>query len=132
MIHLGDYIYEDDAPPHDPPTVCDDLDDYRRRHAQYRRELPLQELHRVAPWVSVWDDHDVADDSWRTGSAGSSEHRDEWERRRKDAELAYLGWMPQSASDSGPTAMDRRLRLGKLADVVVLDARERRQGPPCR
>lgn len=132
VVHLGDYIYEDGAAPHDPPVTCDDAAEYRRRHAQYRREPALQELHRVAPWVAVWDDHDIADDSWRRGAADAPEEHHAWERRRQEAEAAYLDWLPQTPSDSGPTPMDRCLRLGMLADVIVLDARNAARDRPVK
>ncbi len=132
VVHLGDYIYEDASVPHDPPTECRTDGDYRRRHAQYRREAALQELHRRAPWVAVWDDHDVADDSWRSGAADSDHGRHEWERRRRAAEAAYFDWLPQEPSTSGPTPMDRRVRLGGLADIVVLDARNAARDRPVR
>ena len=132
VVHLGDYIYEDEAAPHDPPEVCESADDYHRRHAQYRRQPPLRELHRVAPWVSVWDDHDVADDSWRSGSADTDDGRTDWERRRRAAEETYLDWLPQQASETGPTPMDRRLRIGSLADVVILDARNAARQRPAK
>ncbi|MEP1124819.1 MAG: alkaline phosphatase D family protein [Ilumatobacter sp.] len=132
VVHLGDYIYEDGSAPHEPPAECRTDGDYRRRHAQYRREPALQELHRSAPWVAVWDDHDVADDSWRTGAADSDDGRHEWEQRRGAAEGAYFDWIPQEPSTTGPTPMDRRIRLGALADIVVLDARNAARDRPVR
>jgi len=82
--------------------------------------------------VSVWDDHDVADDSWRSGSTDSEAGRAAWERRRQAAEGAYFDWLPQQRNDSGPTPMDRRLRIGTLADVIVLDARNAARERPVR
>ena len=126
VVHLGDYIYEDGDEPHDPPHTCVSADDYRRRYAQYRNDPALRRLHSTAPWISVWDDHEVADDAWEAGSPGdvTSDHSAEWKRRQRDAADAYLDWLPQEASVTGPTLMDRRVRIGTLADIVVLDARQ--------
>ena len=58
VLHLGDYIYEYGGPdsygmdsavagerPHDPPREILSLDDYRRRHAQYKSDPGLQAAH---------------------------------------------------------------------------------------
>ena len=126
VVHVGDYIYEDEATPHDPPRPCVEPEDYRRRYSQFRSQDPLMACHAAAPWVSVWDDHEVADDSWDGGSPSDAtpDRRAAFERRRHAAALAYLDWMPQEVSDTGPTLMDRRVRYGDLLDVVVLDARQ--------
>lgn len=36
------------------------LYDYRERHATYRTDLDLLELHANFPWIPVWDDHGMA------------------------------------------------------------------------
>ena len=132
VVHVGDYVYEDGAAPHDPPRTCVEPEDYRRRYAQFRSQEPLMACHAAAPWVSVWDDHEVADDSWDGGSPSDStpDRREAFERRRHAAALAYLDWMPQEVSDTGPTLMDRRVRYGDLLDVVVLDARQANRERP--
>jgi alkaline phosphatase D len=71
VVHLGDYIYEygagQDVLPGGnvrahagPETVT--LAHYRQRHAQYRTDPDLQAAHAVAPWLVVFDDHEVEDD----------------------------------------------------------------------
>jgi alkaline phosphatase D len=73
IIHLDDYIYEDGAQgpvrPHDPPRELNALEDYRRRYAQYRSDPDLQAAHATFPFVTVWDDHESANNSWRDGSS---------------------------------------------------------------
>ena len=72
VLHLGDYIYEDDGADgpraHDPPHVATSLDDYRRRIAQIRADPDAQALHLRHPMVTIWDDHDLADNAWRDGA----------------------------------------------------------------
>ena len=125
VVHLGDYVYEDDEAPHDPPTLCVSERDYRRRYEQYRRDPSLQRLHATAPWVAEWDDHEVADDAWDGGSPddATDDETEAWAQRVESSKHAYFDWMPQQPSGNGPTDMDRVLRIGKLAHVVVLDAR---------
>ena len=72
VLHLGDYIYEDDGASggrgHDPPHEATTLDDYRRRIAQVRADPDAQALHLRHPVVTIWDDHDLADNAWRDGA----------------------------------------------------------------
>jgi alkaline phosphatase D len=79
VLHVGDYIYDyhqgryfdpDLAKdrPVDPPTEIIALDDYRRRYALYRTDQDLQAVHQQHTFVCVWDDHEVANNSWRDGA----------------------------------------------------------------
>ena len=79
VLHLGDYIYEDDGSRggrrHDPPHVATTLDDYRRRIAQIRADPDAQALHLRHPMVTIWDDHDLADNAWRDGAKDARPRR---------------------------------------------------------
>ena len=44
------------------------LADYRQRHAQYKTDPDLQDLHATYPWIITWDDHEVTNDQWRDGA----------------------------------------------------------------
>ncbi|MET1037782.1 MAG: alkaline phosphatase D family protein, partial [Aeromicrobium sp.] len=86
VIHLGDYLYEyqpgkysfghhnEDVRTHDPRRETISLRDYRRRHAQYKTDPDLQDLHAVVPFIVTWDDHEVADGNW---VHGAFEHQDD-------------------------------------------------------
>ena len=78
VFHYGDYIYEGpDSGPGErkmngrPFTNLRrhvggeiySLDDYRRRHAQYRSDRDLQAAHASAPWFVSFDDHEI-DNNW--------------------------------------------------------------------
>lgn len=41
------------------------LSDYRKHMALYRTDEGLTNAHMAGPWITVWDDHDVADNSWK-------------------------------------------------------------------
>ena len=64
ILHLGDYQYEGPAGTSPigrahvgPETVT--LANYRQRQAQYKSDLDLQAAHAAAPWLPIWDDHEV-------------------------------------------------------------------------
>ncbi|MEX1251144.1 MAG: alkaline phosphatase D family protein [Hyphomonas sp.] len=138
IVHLGDYIYEygqdgyggDVAAklgrPHDPPTEVISLADYRRRHAQYKSDPALQAAHAAAPWVCTWDDHESANDSYRTGAENHDPATEgEWNVRKMHALQAYFEWMPLRAPKAGEftSAVWRTFRFGNVATVHALDSR---------
>ena len=127
VVHLGDYIYEYGSSatgvrPHDPPREIIALGDYRRRYAQYRTDPDLQEAHRQHPFVTVWDDHESANNSWRGGAENHDEDSEgSWAERRAAAERAYSEWLPIRDQDDGRTF--RMLAFGDLVDLFMLDTR---------
>ena len=135
VICLGDYYYEyeegaygEGAPFNriaEPNNETQTLSDYRTRHAQYKGDPMLQEVHRQHPFVSIWDDHEFKDDSWNGGAelwppsdpAG-------WLARRAAAVQAYYEWMPIRVVDPlNPLRTFRRFQFGNLLDLVMLDTR---------
>lgn len=139
IVHLGDYIYEygtdgyggDVAEklgrPHDPPTEIVSLPDYRRRHAQYKTDPDLQAAHAAAPWICTWDDHESANDSYRTGAENHNPENGEgeWSDRKQRALQAYFEWMPVREPKTGgvTSKMWRSFRFGDVATVHALDSR---------
>ncbi|GAA1584228.1 alkaline phosphatase D family protein [Kribbella sancticallisti] len=136
VLHLGDYIYEGaggTAPrTHSPAKEIWTLADYRVRHAQYRTDVDLQAAHQIAPWVVVWDDHELennyADEiPSPAGQAGFLE-------RRAAAYRAYYEMMPLRRS-SIPSGIDmqiyRRIQWGRLAAFHMLDTRQYRSDQAC-
>jgi alkaline phosphatase D len=126
ILHLGDYIYEDGFPgrvrAHEPAREILSLDDYRRRYAQYRSDPDLQEAHRLFPFVTVWDDHETANNAWRDGSPSHDEATEgSWQERKLRAQRVYSEWMPIRFSAGEP--LFRLLGFGELADVIMLDTR---------
>ena len=140
VLHLGDYLYEYgpgeygygqsnvDVRPHDPAHEMVALAAYRQRHAQYKTDPDLQDLHAKYPWIVTWDDHEVTNDQW---SGGAENHQPDAEgdyrRRRARAHRAYDEWMPvrmAGTADLGDgTRLFRRLRFGALAEISMLDLR---------
>src|SRR5437763_850474 len=77
-----------------PQVDCVHLADYRLRHAQYKTEAELQALHAKAPWITVWDDHEVANDDWTGGAENHHANEGAWGDRKRAALQAYYEWMP--------------------------------------
>lgn len=126
VLHLGDYIYEggDTGPvrAHEPPYEIQSLEDYRGRYAQYRSDPDLQEAHRQHPFITVWDDHESANNAWRDGASAHNEATEgSWAARRARAERVYSEWMPIRDQDGGQ--IFRHLAFGDLLDLVMLDTR---------
>ncbi|MFE0809711.1 alkaline phosphatase D family protein [Streptomyces sp. NPDC058794] len=131
-LHLGDYIYEYGTGeygtrgtvvrPHAPAHEILTLADYRVRHGRYKTDPDLQALHAAAPVVAIWDDHEIANDTWSGGAENHTEGVEgAWATRRDAAKQAYFEWMPVRPAIAGTTY--RRLRFGKLADLSLLDLR---------
>ncbi len=125
VVHLGDYIYET-APTnelrlHEPPHEIVTLSDYRTRYAQYRSDPDLQEAHRQHPFITVWDDHETTDNSWRGGANNHDPSEGDWFERKATAQRVYSEWMPIRVEFSD--RIFRKLSYGDLADVIMLDTR---------
>ena len=161
VVHLGDYLYEYGNVPedeggdrygpagligkrdHDPATEMVTLSDYRRRHALYKADPDLAELHRKYAFIATWDDHEVTNDSWREGAENHEAQDDpdtdgvrpegDYLVRRNDAYQGYVEWMPirlPVARTAQETRIYRRLRFGTLADLTMLDLRQYRDEQP--
>ncbi len=134
-VHTGDYIYEygiggypslaDTAPGRviDPATEIVSLSDYHRRYAGYRLDPDLQELHRVKPFMAIWDDHELANDAWRDGAQNHQPDTEgSWVVRRAMAAKAYADWLP-IRRQADLLHIYRTLHWGDLASIILLDTR---------
>jgi alkaline phosphatase D len=86
-----------------PETVT--LADYRRRYAQYKTDPALQTAHAAAPWLAVFDDHEVAD-NW--ADEVPSGPKPGFLDRRAAAMQAYYENMPLRRS-AIPAGIDMQL-----------------------
>ena len=130
VVHLGDYQYEYAATggrcAHHvgPETVT--LANYRQRYAQYKTDPDLQAAHAVAPWLAVFDDHELAD-NW--ADEVPDEPSPAFLDRRAAALQAYYENMPLRRS-AMPHGIDmqlyRRVQWGDLATLHMLDTRQYR------
>ncbi|MEU5691887.1 alkaline phosphatase D family protein [Actinosynnema sp. NPDC020468] len=138
ILHLGDYIYEGAASTtkvrkHAPTVEIDDLADYRIRHAQYKTDPDLQAAHAAAPWLVVWDDHEV-ENNYANLVRNDSSPAGDFRARRAAAYKAYWEHMPLRAAQA-PVAENmqlyRRVRWGSLATFHMLDTRQYRDDQAC-
>jgi len=136
VLHLGDYLYEYPLGEYADPLLAGRRDvqpttellalaDYRLRHALYKTDADLQELHRQHPMICVWDDHESANDAWRDGAENHNPEQGEgeWSVRRAVATRAYDEYMPIRTSPAGPQRIYRSFAVGSLADLIMLDTR---------
>jgi alkaline phosphatase D len=133
-VHLGDYIYEYgqggyasanagamgrlSAPANEILTLAD----YRQRHAQYKTDPDLQALHAAAPMIAIWDDHEIANDTWRDGAENhQSATEGSFSVRKAAAMQAYHEWMP--TRNAQPELIYRSFAFGNLVALHMLDTR---------
>ncbi len=138
-VHVGDYIYEYAADPSkfgntdavalgrvtSPANEIVSLDDYRTRYATYRSDANLQALHAAMPWITVWDDHEFANNSWVDGAENhNSTTQGSWTARKANAARAYHEWMPIRTPDAANLLkIYRRFDFGNIFTLHMVDTR---------
>lgn len=131
VLHLGDYLYEYGNGEYgdgtalgrvpDPVHEAITLVDYRRRHATYKADRDLQAAHARHPWITIWDDHESANNSHPLGAENHDPATEgDWSIRKLAAIRAYHEWMPIREL---PTGHFRHFRFGSLLDLIMLDTR---------
>ena len=144
VIHLGDYIYEygkdgyatEDAAKLGRELALDNnkemmtLDDYRKRYALYRKDIDLQTVHQRHPFIVIWDDHELANDTWKDGAENhteetqSNKNEGKFIERKIAALQAYFEWMPiRPVSDNDHLNIYRQFNFGTLVQLTMLDTR---------
>lgn len=133
VVHLGDYIYEH-APgdygdttigrKHIPAKEITTLHDYRTRYAQYRLDPDLMKAHQMKPFVTTWDDHELANDAYVEGARNhQSESEGTWGDRKAAAIKAYEEWMPVREKEQEHKDLYRSFQVGDLLNLIMLDTR---------
>ncbi|KIE86941.1 alkaline phosphatase [Acinetobacter pittii] len=138
VIHLGDYIYEygadgyatEDAAklgrtlPSDNNKEIIKLDDYRKRYALYSQDKDLQAVHQRHPFIVIWDDHELANDTWRDGAENHQDNEGSFSDRKLAALQAYFEWMPiRPVSNTDHLNIYRQFNFGSLVQLTMLDTR---------
>ncbi len=145
VVHLGDYIYETASSgvrtiPALPSgaLTAQNLDDFRHLYRVYRSDLNLQKVHENFTFVSIWDDHEFANDSWRefhpdnniTADTPRPEQRQAANQAWSEYNLADVPFDPSLPPTQSIQAY-RSFKFGNLMELVVTDERLYRDGPPC-
>ncbi|RMF25827.1 MAG: alkaline phosphatase [Bacteroidetes bacterium] len=138
VLHLGDYFYEYGPGTygdtslgrlHLPPKEILTLQDYRTRYAQYRLDPDFQRAHQMHPFITIWDDHEIANNSFVEGAQNHQPATEgDYQARKAVARQAYFEWLPVRESSGGK--LYRKFSAGRLADLLMLDERlEGRSAP---
>jgi alkaline phosphatase D len=137
-LHLGDYIYEYGSDPKkygntaipgsrvaSPPNDIVTTNDYRTRHALYKSDLGLQAAHARMPWITVWDDHEFANNGYVNGAENHDPAtQGDWVTRKNIAARVYHEWMPIRTPDAGNLLkIYRRFDFASLFTLHMLDTR---------
>ena len=138
IVHVGDYIYEGSwgaqVRLHESPRAAFTLDDYRNRHACYKRDPDLAAAHAACPWLLTWDDHDVAND-YAGLAPGDAQPVAEFAARRAAAYRAWYEHMPVRGAHrpqaGGGLWLPSRVDFGTLARISLIDDRQYRAPHPC-
>lgn len=129
VVHLGDYIYEygpggyGDTSLNRTPIPAKEtvtLQDYRTRYAQYRLDEDLRYAHSRHPFINIWDDHEIANNSYKEGALNHQPEKEgSYEERKNAARQVYYEWIPIRESEKHY----RKFEFGGLADLIMLDER---------
>jgi alkaline phosphatase D len=143
VLFLGDFIYEGDpidttadgaAPTvraHEGPEPTD-LDGYRARYATYLADPHLQASRAAAPWLTIWDDHEVENNYAALTSevdADPDQNPAVFAERRA---AAYRAWWENTPTRLAPPDADpdatyviyRGIDVGDLVRISALDGRQ--------
>jgi alkaline phosphatase D len=128
VIHLGDYIYEYGTGKYGDTTIgriniprheVVSLHDYRTRYSQYRLDKGLRRIHQQHPFIAIWDDHEIANNSYTAGAQNHQPDEGDYSVRKAAAKRAYYEWLPIREEKN----LYRSFSFGNLADLVMLDER---------
>ena len=138
-IHLGDYLYEYGSDPKKfgnadavalgrvtvPANDMVSLSDYRARYALYRSDPNLQALHARMPWITIWDDHEIANNAWVGGAENHNPlTQGDWLTRKGIAAKVYHEWMPIRTPDAANLLkIYRSFDFGNLFSLHMIDTR---------
>lgn len=136
VLFVGDYIDEYAAGknavrPHGGPLVRS-LAQYRERYALHKGDPALQAAHAAAPWLLVWDDHEVENDY--ANDRGQRLSGADFMAQRA---AGYQAWwehmpVPKAMRPVGPDMrIHHRLDWGRLARLHALDSRQFRDHQVC-
>ena len=113
VIHLGDYVYdfvdqdEEERVPVPYPTRPEDLEDWRDLHEYHLLDPDLRLARQRHPWIVIWDNHDIASDSFP---------------QFLQAVQAFHEYVPMRLPDANaPTRIYRSFSFGDLFDLMALD-----------
>lgn len=137
VVFLGDFMYEGAANElggavvrqHEGPEPTD-LDGYRARYATYLSDPQLQASRAAAPWLAIWDDHEV-ENNYAGVISENDDDPDIFAPRRAQAYQVWWENTPtrldppseQTGTDQ-PYVIHRGLDVGEFLRISALDGRQ--------
>ena len=130
VVHLGDYIYEYQPGGYGDPSLdrkhlpakeIISLSDYRTRYAQYRLDKDFQKVHQMHPFITIWDDHEVANNVYKDGAQNHQPEDGDFMTRKEAAKQVYFEWLP--VRDNATKDIYRTVKFGNTVDLIMLDER---------
>jgi alkaline phosphatase D len=167
VVHLGDLIYETTGDPAFQKLPFPDrtislpsgestsmgLGDYRALYKTYRSDPLLQMASEFHTWITIWDDHETANDcywNYARDTLGAPDHPYQTDPRygsrsamllrqlKLDAQRAWSEYVPTTAvfdrtAGHPHRAMKiyRSFQFGDLLDLFMTDERTYRSPHPC-
>ena len=146
VVCLGDYIYErsfyEEKVRRDRTGANRDgevqtLKEYRHKYGLYHADANLRRLRQSHAMLGIWDDHE-AEDNYTAMLPGDAtlDRRIAFARRRRNGYRAYFEHMPFRSPRKRERELDRfrvhrSLRLGRNAELILLDERKFKDDQPC-
>lgn len=146
VVFLGDYIYETvgdtsfqsgirplQLPSGQPAAAT--LEDYRYLYQNYNSDPDLQKLREHVAFITIWDDHEFANDAFQVNATDQFPFNKP--ALRQSANQAWAEHTPTSIpfqAKKDPLAslqIYRTFKFGNLLELVMTDERLYRDGPPC-
>ncbi|WP_372791565.1 alkaline phosphatase [Paraconexibacter sp.] len=141
VLCLGDYIYEGGGADQEigrvdeigPNGQAETLDEYRQKYRLYLSDPDLQDMHASAAFAGIWDDHEVENNyaGESPGTLSASRRRVDPATRKRNGYTAFFEYGPRNTIRQERFRSYRRIRLGGLADVLLLDTRQYRDDQAC-
>jgi len=128
LVHLGDYIYEYATGKYGDTTIgrrhlpayeIVSLQDYRTRYSQYHLDEGLRKAELRHPFITIWDDHEVANNVYISGAQNHQPEEGDFNQRKAAAKQAYYEWLPIREGNKHY----RSFTFGDLAELIMLDER---------
>ncbi len=146
VVFLGDYIYETlrdhrfqkDRRWLELPSgqaIASSLADYRHLYQTYNSDPDLQRLRENFAFITIWDDHEFANDAF--GSNAPDQARFYRPDLRLAASQAWAEYTPTRVTfqpTPDPLAalkIYRAFQFGNLLELLMTDERSYRDAPPC-
>ena len=151
IVCLGDYIYEYsdggggvrlDRSGNNKDGDTQLLSEYRQKYELYKSDKDLKAMHASAPFISIWDDHEV-EDNHADGQPSSAQpdpsktnlkdlpRRVPYLTRKANGYKAFFNYTPRLRFKGDRDRIYEDYRLGGLVDLMLTDQRQYRDQQPC-